>query len=776
MRNQLILLLLFFLPVTASFSQTTTLSGSIKDADSGELLLFSSIHIKEIETGTVSNEYGFYSLTIENDKIAGDSVEVEFSFVGYDTYRIKVKKGQVHRLDIELGETANQLDEVVVVAEASRQQKKINSTQMSEIRLPMKQIARIPSIGGEVDVMKVIQLMPGVSRGTEGTTGMFVRGGDADQNLVLLDEATVYNVGHLFGFFSVFNSDAIKDMTIIKGGFPANYGGRLSSILDIRMKDGHDQKIHGQGGIGILSSRITLEGPVIKEKMSFLFSARRTYIDQFLKVVSRGKDELPYYFYDINAKLNFTLSDKDRLFYSMYLGDDVLNYSESEEDQESSSASILDFGFNLGNITNTLRWNRIYNEKLFSNVSLISTNFNYDIRGNFFSNNVLVRSTIQDVGAKGDFQYYQSSRKILKFGASVIHHIFRPNVVSTSGEISEFLKSRKGQNIDFQELGIYGNYEYDLIENRLKMNGGLRFSGAIVSHKFYTGLEPRLSMKYSLNEKSSLKGSYSRMKQYMHRVSSSTITFPTDLWYPITSKVLPQRSNQLAMGYNYLFEKAKTLIEVEGYYKWMRNLIEFKPGAILILNDDFEEEIVQGDGTSYGLEVLVKKEEGKFNGWIGYTLSWSKRQFDELNQGVAFFAKYDRRHDVSLVVNYDITKRWMLSAVWVYATGSRFTPKIGQYVMPNPTLTGIDVNPIYAGMNEVILSPSHRMDLNLVLKSKKKKRFESEWHFGAYNVYHRAQPFYVEIVPLEEEGKIGYKYQQPALFGFIPAIAYNFKF
>ena len=406
---------------------------------------------------------------------------------------------------------------------------------------------------------------------------------------------------------------------------------------------------------------------------------------------------------------------------------------------------------------------------------MISTNFNYDIRGNLFSNNVLIRSKIQDIGVKADYQYYASSRKTIKYGGSVIHHNFRPNIVSTSGEISEYLESRDGQKIGFQELGIYGNYEYDIIENVLKLNTGLRISGATVKNKFYTGVEPRASLKYSLNERSSIKAGYSRMKQYMHRVSSSTISFPTDLWYPITDKILPQRSNQIAVGYNYLFNKIKTLVEVEGYYKWMNNLIEFRPGSILILNDNFEDELVQGKGDSYGMEVLVKKEEGKFNGWIGYTLSWSRRHFDELNNGVRYFAKYDRRHDLSVVLNYDISKRWAVSGVWVYATGSRFTAKIGQYVVINPATTGVDVNPIYTDINAIVLSSSHRMDINFILKSKKKKRFESEWHFGAYNAYNRAQPFMIEIVPLDD-GSIGYKYQQPPLFGFIPAVAYNFKF
>ncbi|MGB1040009.1 MAG: TonB-dependent receptor plug domain-containing protein, partial [Flavobacteriales bacterium] len=656
----------------------------------------------------------------------------------------------------------------------------LKSTEMSKDNLTMEQMRTLPSIGGEVDILKIAQLLPGVQGGGEGGTGMFVRGGDADQNLVLLDEAIVYNVGHLFGFFSVFNPEAIKDMTIIKGAFPSQYGGRLSSVLDITMKNGNDTKFHGSGGVGLLSSRLTLEMPIKKGKGSILIAGRRTYIDQVLKLVGT---ELPYYFYDLNVKANYQITDKDRIFYSLYYGKDVLSFADegsNDSDTSGGGGSAFDFGFELGNWTNTIRWNHIYNPKLFSNVSLINTNFNYEIYGNVANNRIIISSNVVDLGGKIDFDYFKSPEQKLKFGASFINHVFRPNIVTTTGDISEILGSSRGQKQITQEMAVYGNMEHELNEI-YKINYGLRLSGSTVKGKFYTGIEPRVSARMMLNEWDALKISYSRMKQYMHRVSSSTVALPTDLWYPITQNIKPQISDQVAAGYNHLFDKHKIMVTAEVYYKWLQNLIEYKEGASLVLNNDFENELLQGTGDAWGFELMVKKEKGKFSGWISYTLSWATRDFDELNGGKKFWAKYDRRHTASVVTTYKLSKRWTASAVWTYQTGSRFTAQNGQYFMPNPTLTGVDVIPLYTERNAVQMSASHRLDLNFVLKGrehrlfgeKKKKKFTGEWHFGCYNTYNYAQPYRVNIVPTENGG---YKYEQPGLFGFIPSIAYNFKF
>ncbi|MFT7612061.1 MAG: hypothetical protein ACI9J3_001010 [Parvicellaceae bacterium] len=757
----------------------TTISGTVTDGDTGEDLPYASIYVKGTNIGTETNEYGFYSLTIKAEALTGDKVTIVFSFFGYGEIEQELEVGTFHNINLELEPKVENIDEVVITAEKSRQEKELRSGDMSTTKLQMEQIKNLPSLGGEVDIIKVIQLLPGVQGGTEGSTGMFVRGGDADQNLVLLDEATVYNIGHLFGFFSVFNADAIRDMTMIKGGFPSNYGGRLSSILDIRMKDGHDNKIHGAGGIGLLSSRITLEGPILKNKASFLISARRTYIDKVLKLANLF---VPYYFYDLNGKAQYKINDKNRLFYSIYYGKDVLAFDGQDVDdqsdpaeQDTSAADLgLGFGFNLANLTNTVRWNHIYGDKLFSNVSLISTAFNYDINGKLGSNNIAIRSNIFDLGAKADWDYFKNSDLKIKFGTSFISHVFKPNIVSTAGDVSEFLESSAGDKLYTQEFGVYAHADQDIMP-LWKIKYGLRVSGSFLKGRTYAGLEPRFSTRYMLNNKTSIKASYSRMKQYMHRVSSSTVALPTDLWYPVTANIAPQISDQVAVGYNMLFEKIGTSLTIEGYYKWLQNLIEYREGANLILNNNFENELLQGNGDAWGGELLLQKNKGRFNGWISYTISWATRDFDELNGGRAFWAKYDRRHSISVVGNFDISKRITFSAVWVYQTGSRFTAQIGQYFMPNSTLTGLDIIPIYTDRNEVQMSPSHRLDLNLTIHSREKeKKFKSEWSFGCYNLYNQAQPYRVDIVPAAEG--IGYQYQQPGLFGFIPSIAYNFKF
>jgi hypothetical protein len=615
-------------------------------------------------------------------------------------------------------------------------------------------------------VIKVIQLMPGVQKGGEGGTGLYVRGGDVDQNLVLLDEAPVYNIGHLFGFFSVFNQDAIKDMTLYKGAFPSQYGGRLSSILDIRMNDGNVNEFHAKGGIGLLSSRLMVEGPIIKDRGSFMIAGRRTYIDQVFKWMG---SLLPYYFYDLNAKFNYKINDKNRLYVTSYIGDDLLSFDQSDVGEDSP----FNFGFSLGNITGTARWNRIVNNKMFVNYSLIYTNFDYNINGRFEDNSLRISSAINDYGFKVDYSLFKNNNHSFKYGGMAIFHQFRPNIVNTIGEVSEFLESDKGEALGTLESGVYFQHTYKKDSSNWELTNGIRFSAANVKNKSYEGLEPRLSVKYAIDSNSNLKLSYSLMRQYMHLVSSSTVALPTDLWYPVTSSVKPQTSHQVAAGYSYFVNKLKTHVSLETYYKYMYNLTEYIEGANLLLNDDFESELLQGNGDSYGIEFLVKRDQGRLNGWIGYTMSWTKRYFEALNGGDPYWAKYDRRHNISVVQNLKISKHWNFGAVWVYSTGSRFTPQTGLYAMPNASLTGIDWIPVYTKRNAVIMSSSHRFDINIVWKSKQTKNFKGEWHFGAYNVYNRASPWRIEVTP-DENG--GYKYIQPGLFGFIPSVAYNFEF
>jgi hypothetical protein len=774
MKGIFILFLICWIGSGASWSQTT-ISGYIKDAKTGEPIFFANVMVPGAGIGTSSNEYGYYSLTIPND-YAGDSITVECSILGFPKQNRTIPKGVNVQFNFELKEDAFELKTVEIVADRGGLNK-VSDAQMSAVRIPIKDIRKIPCLGGETDIIKVIQLMPGVQRGGEGGTGMFVRGGTSDQNLVLLDEATIYNIGHLFGFFSVFNSDALHDMTMIKGAFPGEYGGRLSSIMDIRMKEGNNQKFHGAGGFGLLSSRITLEGPIEKDTSSFMFAARRTYIDQVFKAVGQF---LPYYFYDLNLKANRWMGSKDRLFFSSYYGNDILKFNESEvetEESDTTQTSPFGFGFKLGNFANTLRWNHIYNDKTFSNISLIHTKFNYDIRGNFDRNNVLIRSDVRDIGIKVDYDYYKTASQSFKYGGQVTQHYFRPNVVSTSGLIADYLKTRDGERLMNYEYAFYGATVKDFKAGLWKVNAGMRISGSIVKAASYSGIEPRISVRYLINEFSSLKFGYSRMKQYMHLVSSSSVALPTDLWYPVTAGIRPQKSDQLVLAYHRWFAKPKLQFEAELYYKKMDELIEYREGANLILNDNFERELIQGSGESYGMEFLLQRTSGRFNGWVAYTLSWATRQFDQLNSGKVFWAKYDRRHNINVVLNYEISKRWDVSAVWVYSTGSRFTAQTGQYLVPNATFTGVDLVPIYSERNAISMSPSHRLDLNFILKPRpnKSKRFKSEWHFGCYNFYNRATPFRINIRP-NEDGSIGYHYEQPGLFGFIPSVAYNFSF
>ncbi|RLD42446.1 MAG: hypothetical protein DRI86_11640 [Bacteroidetes bacterium] len=772
-----LLIIVFLELITLVGISQGVVSGTITDETNGETLPYVTIVVKGTNSGVVTNVYGFYSLTIDRKYVKDGKISLVYSFVGYDKIEKEIEFSKNIKLNIKLRPSLIKLKSVEIRADATIEKQRIRSTSMSATTVQTKSVKHLPTIAGETDLIKIMQLLPGVSGGGEGSTSLFVRGGDADQNLVLLDEATVYNLGHLFGFFSVFNTDAISQLTMVKGAFPSNYGGRLSSILDVRMKDGNTNKFHGSGGIGLLSSRLMLEGPIIKDKLTFVVAARRTYIDKVFATINYN---LPYYFYDLNAKLNYKFSDKDRLYYSFYMGRDVLDIEESEfnkgnqgDSASTSEGSGLNFGFTLGNMTHTLRWNHIYNSKLFSNVSVILTDFDYNINGVFDENNLHINSKIFDIGAKMDFDYFRNNKNHIKYGASYISHNFKPNIIITSGDIASLLKSDDGNPMYTHEFALYALNDQE-ISPSFKLNYGLRFSGVGVVGKIYAGLEPRIALRYLLNDNNSFKISYSRMKQYMHRVASSSIALPTDLWYPVTKNVSPQIADQIAAGYNHLFVKHNLTFEFEIFYKKMQNLIEYREGANLILNNNYEAELLAGTGKAYGAEFLLRKERGRLNGWVSYTLSKTTRYFDELNKGKVFPAKYDRRHNISIVLNYEISKRWLFSAVWVYQTGSRFTAQIGQYLMPNSSMTGVDIVPIYTDRNAVEMAPSHRLDINFTLLPKKKGKFNGELSFGAYNIYNRAQPYRVNIVA--NNNGIGYKYQQPGLFGFIPSVAYNFNF
>lgn len=744
-----------------------TLSGYVTDATTGEALTSATVLIAGTQQGTLTNNYGFFSLTLPEGPYT-----LIVSYVGYARYSETFTLDKDLRRIVELQPAATTVEEVVISAQADVNQAEVNVPQMSRVNLQVKNLMLLPAMGGEVDLLKVIQLLPGVSKGGEGSTSILVRGGDPDQNLILVDEAVVYNVSHLFGFFSVFNPDAIHDLDLVKGGFPAMYGGRLSSVIAMNTSEGNMEKFSGKGGIGLLSSRLTLQGPIVKGKGSFSLSGRRSYIDKVVRVAT-GQSYIPYYFYDVNAKANYNINDKNRLYFSIYHGKDILYMPEITEGEDSLDLGF-DFQFDLGNTTSTLRWNHEFSPRFFSNTSLIYTQFKYNVRGEFGDNSIYIGSYIRDFSVKQDFTYYITPDNTFRFGAQVIHHYFRPNVVSAEGSLTEqFIADRPGQKLYAEEFAAYAQQDIRL-HPRLRAMYGLRLTGAAVKGAFWPGVEPRASLSYTVTDFMSLKASYSHMRQYMHLVSSSTVALPTDLWYPVTKNIKPQNSDQIAAGLTYNIKPLKSLLTVEGYYKWMRNLTEYKENTNLILNDNFENQLLQGKGHSYGVEFLLKRDEGRLYGWISYTLSWSIRQFDSLNYGQPYWAKYDRRHNFAVVATYRFTDRFAFSADYVYLSGARFTPQVGQYFVPNASLTGVDLVPIYATRNSVSLNPQQRLDVNFVFMSKPKRKWmHGEWHIGAYNTLVQPQPYRTVIKYSPEKGMY---YTQTSLFGFIPSIAYNFQF
>lgn len=755
---------LFFLFLcTVSAQAQTTLSGYIKDARNKEALPGATIFDPVTGRGTASNAYGFFSLSVP-----ASVKSVRVTYVGFQPVTIRIDSSSV-RLEILLEEQQTIGQDIIVRADRESISEMVRSSKMGSIGIKPVEVSRIATFGGESDMIKVLQLMPGVTPGNEGQTGMFVRGGTDDQNLILLDEAVVYNVAHLFGFFSVFNTDAISDVQLEKGPFAPRYGGRLSSVVDVRMKEGSATRWQATGGVGLLTSRLTLEGPLWKDKVSFMVSGRRTYID---RVIQAAGASLPYYFYDTNAKLNATLSPSDRVFISTYRGEDILDIEAEDEEEEDGVDADVNLGFKIGNRTVTSRWNHIYEGgKLFSNLTLHQTEFNYDIFGDFIDNSILIRSQINDVGLKGNWEYFPKTGRQIQFGFESVVHKFRPNVITTSGDINELIGSQAGDVITSTETAVYVADDIDLTE-KLRFSWGLRQSAAFTGSTVYSGPEPRLSVRLTTGEGRSIKAGYSLMRQYMHRVSSSSIALPTDLWYPVTENVKPQHAHQVSLGYYGGLPDRALSFSVETYVKRMFNLIEYKEGARLILNDNFERELLNGDGRSFGMEWFIRKHSGRFTGWASYTLSRTDRQFNGLNKGQPYPDRFDRRHSVSVVGMLELAENLTFSFTWVYLSGTRITAQTGQFIMPNSSFTGIDLLPIYSSRNAVTLAPSHRLDVNFILKRPKRSYGQGEWHLSAYNFYNRAAPYRVNI----QGNGAGLEYAQHGLFGFIPSIAYNFNF
>ena len=775
--KKVLLTVFYFIPLILA-AQNYTLSGYIKDFASGETLIGANVYNSDKKTqGTATNNYGFYSLTLPKGNYS-----ITFSYVGYQDKVVKVELLQSQTMNMDLSEGV-EFQEVVVSSE--RKDKNVSGKQMGTITLPIESIKKVPALFGEVDILKVIQLLPGVRSAGEGGSGFYVRGGGPDQNLILLDEATVYNSGHLLGFFSVFNADAIKNTTLIKGGMPAQYGGRLSSVLDIQMKDGNNKQFKAEGGVGLISSRLTLEGPIQKEKSSFILSARRTYAldlaQPYIKTTNFAGTN--YYFYDFNSKINYKISDKDRIFLSGYFGRDVLQYNSTKRG--------FNIGLPYGNVTGTLRWNHLFNNKLFVNTSLIYNNYDFALNIAQETFNLTFASGIKDYNAKIDFDYLPNPKQTIKFGANFINHTFVPGVFNAVSNKVEFTNSKKNKFAN--EAAIYVDDEWKATE-RLSINAGLRYStfsqvGAYTSKitgkvfgkgetvKSYGGLEPRLLAKYTLTENSSIKGGVTTNYQYIHLVSNSTSTLPGDIWVPSTELVKPQKAIQYALGYYKNLNDNMYETSFEIYYKDMFNQLDYSEEYVANAANDEEDNFVSGVGRSYGAELFLKKSKGRLNGWIGYTLSKTERKFEKINNNNWFPLTFDRRHDLSVIANYQLSKKWDASAIFVLSTGRAYTPIKSVYFIG--TAEGqTNPNVLYGARNSSRLEPYHRMDLSLTYtpRPQSTRSWKGSWTFAAYNAYNRLNTFFT-FYDFNDDNMGGTKASafKVTIFPIIPSITYNFK-
>ena len=754
----------------------------MKDAATGETLIGGTIYIKEADQAAQTNAYGFYSLSVPR----GIYTAI-YSYIGYAQVTRKIDLMKDTSFNANMVSTTTMKE---VEVHASRRDENVKNSEMGTVTLSMDRIKTLPVLFGEVDLLKTLQLLPGVQSAGEGNSGFYVRGGGPDQNLVLLDDAVIYNTGHLFGFFSIFNSDAIKDVTLIKGGAPANYGGRLSSVVDVTMKEGNNQAFHGEGGIGIIASRLTLEGPIKKNKGSFIVSGRRTYIDALARPFTSKLKNTGYYFYDLNLKANYILSDKDRVYLSGYMGTDKFTFQ--------NPAGTFKADIPWGNKTASIRWNHQFSNKLFCNTTLVYNDYNFS--SNFTENTfgIKITSGIQDYNAKSDFDYYTGNNNHIKFGIAYTHHKFIPNQIS--GEVDTIKLNPDNALIKYaHEGGIYVLDDFDPLP-WLKVNAGLRYSvfaqvgpytgysynanGVVTDSSFYGsgkivktygGWEPRLNLRFQLNEASSIKASAAKTYQYIHMVTNNGTTLPTDVWVPSTYLVQPERAWQYSTGYfrNFLDNVLETSVEV--YYKDMKNQIQYKDGYVPNTIQDPELSYVFGTGNAYGSEFFINKTQGKFTGWVGYTLSWTWQQFPLLNNGDQFPAKYDRRHDVSAVASYKINDKWTVSSVFVYGSGNAITLPTAYYFIDGK------LEEYFSKVNAYRLPAYDRLDISAVYTPHhaKPRKWQSNWAFSIYNVYDRHNPYFLYV---DNSGTVGngssisLKVYEVYIMPIMPSITYNFNF
>ncbi len=779
--------ILLFWITNIGFGQTYTLSGYVSDENSGETLIGATVYVQETGDGTVTNPYGFYSLTIPE----GDYT-ISIGYLGYQDQIIPITLNQNKNLNIDLSEEANIIEEIVVTGEA--EDKNVREVQMSVNKLDIKTIQKLPTLLGETEILRSIQLLPGVTSVGEGAAGFNVRGGSIDQNLVLLDEAPVYNSSHLFGFFSVFNPDAIKDVKLYKGGIPARYGGRLSSILDVRMNEGNNKKLTLNGGIGTIFSRLAVEAPIIKDKSSFIVAGRRSYIDILAKpFLDDELEDSELNFYDLTLKTNYKFSDKDQLFLSGYFGRDNFGFGDQA-------------GFNWGNQTGTLRYNHLFSDKMFSNITLYYSNYDYKINfGDTDSDSFDWNARIKNYSIKPEFAYFINPDNIVRFGGQSIYYEFQPaNAIAVANDVEVDISLDKKYAL---ESNIFVENEIGIGE-KIDLNYGLRLShfnylGEGKAYEYgtasepgeskplisitefdknesieqFVNLEPRFSLKYELNNNNSIKASYNRTTQYIHLISNTTASTPVDVWTPSTNNIDPQIADQVALGYFQNFKDNLYEASVELYYKKMQHLVDYIDGADLILNEYIEGELLEGEGRAYGLELMVKKTEGKFSGWLSYTLARSERLVNGVNNNEWYPSRFDQTHNLSMTGFYELSDKWTFSANFVLNSGTPTTFPTTRYEIQGYVVPHNDEN----SRNNVRIPTYHRLDISFTRDSHSNKRWKGQWVFGLYNVYNRRNPF--SIFFRQREGRIpaGSPVATEAvklsvIGSIIPAISYNFKF
>lgn len=746
--------------------QSYVVSGSVRDKQTGESLIKAVVRIQELpNAGIISNEYGFYSLSLPKGNYS-----VVVSQVGYETLVQKIKLDSSITINFSL-QTKNVLKEVVV--ESSRKNDNLTKAQMGTETINMAAISKVPVIFGEKDLLKTIQLLPGVKSAGEGNSGFFVRGGGADQNLILLDEAPVYNATHLLGFFSTFNSDAIKDATIIKGNSPSQYGGRLSSVLDVKMKEGNNQNYTVNGGIGLISSKVSVEGPLQKNKSSFILSGRRTYADVFLKATEKFKDNI-LYFYDLNAKANYQINAKNKIYVSGYFGRDELGLGQ-------------DFGIDWGNKTGTIRWNKIISNKLFLNTSFIYSDYNYNVKLKNGETNFNINSEIKDVNLKQDYTLYTNTQNTLRFGFNTILHNIKPSTFS--GTVINSV-SKEGRNGLENALYLTNNYK---ATNQLTIDYGMRLSmytlmggdvyniyqnGVVSSSiklapssfgKTYANLEPRITTNFRIDDEKSIKAGYARNVQHLHLLSNSVASSPSDQWIGNSYNIKPEIADQISVGYVTKVFKNNFEFTTEAYYKNLQNQIDYKDGAEINTVSDVESVLLYGIGRAYGLELLLKKKEGRLTGWIGYTLSKTERKIEGINGNNWYNARQDRTHDISVVGIYDLNDRWSLSGVFVYNTGDAVTYPTGKYNLQGQTLYQ------YAARNANRMPAYHRLDFSATYEKNKTKRMHGSWNFSLYNVYGRENAYRISFKD-DPNDPTRTQIIRTALFKWVPSVTYQFKF